>query len=1202
MFKRFATVNALGAATYLLAAVVGYWACLGNAQLLTAKPAFGVAVVWAWFCPTSLAGVGIAAAASFLFGLHAGVTDAVLFGLSQTAGAVVVRPAFNYLVRTFRVPGRIDTPVSWLCLGLAVMSGAAIGAAGNLFHLPGLGEPFVNRVGFFTLAGAATAMTALGAGLHIAERRKRRVTGVDLRNFSLTGVALVAMAGLSPWLMSNGTLGLASALVLAGGILLLDGASFCVLTFFLQLTSAHVSAAFAPGHLLSLGYRVGVPLFILSLLGLVLISLRERGVWLTRELDTQTRHAAAVLAALPDIVTIDNRAGEVQLILSETDSLPGVPCNLEGRNVHDFMPPEFAETKIALVQRVIDTQKAEALQIPYTFEGRVCWVEVRAVPYTDELCLVVARNITTEHAALEKLAASEQHNRSVVEALSELVIVLDADGIPVEDLSGPNAPRVAPDKHWLHQPLSSFLPEEAATQMLETVTAVLRDQKARTIELRFDVLGETNWYETRVVPYGKERVLAAARDVSAERRAQHEARQHARMGHLVEHNIRDVLILQDIYGRFEHVSPSARAMFGLEPDWLTEARFFERVPHASLQLLLSARAEIVAGTRDAARLEFQFRHHNGELVWISQDLVAARGDTGEVTHVLWVARDITGQKESDDQMRLARTAVDGVREGILISDSEGVIRYVNQRFTDITGFAPEDVLNRNEADVLVTDFTPEHRLQERGIALAEEGAWAGELMTRRQDGTPFSEHRTTSTVETEDGSLMFLNLISDLSEQREREEMLWQASTHDALTNLPTNTFLLEALEHAGKHARKAKKKFAVLTVGLNRFGQVSESYGRRQAEELLKQVAQRLTDGLRDEDTVAKLSDTVFAVLSEEMRGVAEISGQATRLLKLFEKPFLLADEEVYESPSIGISVFPEHSEDPEELLTRSRSALEEARKASGTPTYRFYSTSLHSVERERIRLETNLRRALLDGTELSLAYQPLLSFSTGKIEGFEALCRWTSERLGEVAPEVFIPVAEASGLINDLGAWSVDAACQRLKVWQSAGLRRTSVAVNLSPKQLRASMLVPQIVSALERAELDPRLLQLEITEASLKDGLEQATGVLRQLKEVGVQLILDDFGTGYSNLTQLQDLPLDGLKIGRKFVSKLESDSSAVAICEAVINLAHAMGLRTIAKAVETQGQHSVLKELGCDTFQGYLFSPAVTEGEARALLLS
>jgi diguanylate cyclase (GGDEF)-like protein/PAS domain S-box-containing protein len=1201
MLKRFWSVNLIGAGVYLLAAILGYWACLGNATLLTVKPAFGVAVVVGWFWPLALPGIGLAALLSYLVGLHASIVDAAVFGLTQAAGAALIRPLFSRLARRFDCGRSTDDPAFWVCLAAAVIAGSAVAAVGNTWFVPQMREPVVNCLIFFALAGSIAAVSTLGAAHHCTRQKFRNPTRREASNYSTTLGVILIFALSAGWLGSQGTLALVAVLVLGAGILVLDGASFSVLAFMVPLLSSHAlaGAGFATGKLLG-GYRADVPLFLLAMLGFVLISLRERGAMLTRKLDQQTHHATAVVSALPDLVTIQNRKGDYVVTVSTSHNFPRLPQDLTGRNVREFMPEEYASRRIALLERVIDTQTPQTEKISAVLSGKVRWVEVRGVPYEAGLCLVIAREITAEYEALERLRVSEAHNRAVIEALSDMVIVLSDQGVPVLDLSGQHVPRDWPQENWLNRPLEDFLPARAAGEVRAAVEGVIASQQSRTLELHGSIAKDGVWWQLRMAPYGDRQVLTTVRNITSERNAHEQARHHVHMMSLIENHIRELVILQDKFGTFSYVSPASRKLFGLEPDWLTEARFLERVSHKDLQSLLAIRAEIIAGARGSARLEFQFLHHNGEKVWVSQELVPVKDQHGTVTHVLSTVRDVTERKEYLDQLSLAKTAVDGIRDGMMVTDIEGVILWVNRKFTELTGYSADDALGRNESDILVSEFTPVHRLEEQKAALERDGAWTGELMTQRQNGETFSEYRIMSTVMTEDGNEVILSLMSDLSEERAREELLWQASTHDSLTGLPNIRSFNSGLEYARNHAVKIRRKYAVLTIGLNCLSQVSESYGRQHADELLKDVAQRLSNSVRDMDMVARLGDSIFGILSEEMRGTAEISTQAMRLLEVFETPFKVAGEDVYERPSVGISIFPEHGEDADELISHSRSAMEEARATSSTATYRFYSKHLHLHERERIRLETHLRRALLEGDELSLAYQPQIAFASGKIVGFEALCRWQNPQLGDVNPAAFIPVAEASGLINALGTWSIEAACERLKMWQNAGLQNVSVSVNLSPKQLRASTLVAQVVSALEQANLDPHRLHLEITEASLKEGLQQATGVLRQLKETGVQLILDDFGTGYSNLSQLQDLPLDGIKIAGSFVNKLASDSAAAAICDAVIRMAHTMGIRAIAKSVETEEQHQILKGLGCDAFQGYLFSPAVSELEARALL--
>jgi diguanylate cyclase (GGDEF)-like protein len=426
---------------------------------------------------------------------------------------------------------------------------------------------------------------------------------------------------------------------------------------------------------------------------------------------------------------------------------------------------------------------------------------------------------------------------------------------------------------------------------------------------------------------------------------------------------------------------------------------------------------------------------------------------------------------------------------------------------------------------------------------------------------------------------------------------------HDELTRLPNRAYFLERLRDAFAQAQQdSTLQFAVLFLDLDQFKVVNDSIGHHGGDALLVAVAERLAVAVRPEDTVARLGGDEFAVLLESLSHDDDAITVASRIQSLLAAPVDIGGYEVYTSASIGVVLSSSsflHTERPEHLLRSADMAMYRA-KAAGRATYAMFDRSMHRDALARLQLETDLRRALGNG-EFQLVYQPIVRCSTGRITGVEALLRWHHPERGVVAPADFISVAEDTGLIVAIGAWVLKEACQAVRQWDAhAPDSPLTLAVNLSVKQVAHAELTTRIAAVLEETGLAPARLQLEVTESVIIEHAEAALGVLESLKALGVQLHMDDFGTGYSSLSYLHQLPLDGLKIDRAFVTGMEADDRSRQLVATVVQLARSVGLETVAEGVTTEKQLAELRRLGCDYGQGYLFSAPVSPCDMTELL--
>jgi diguanylate cyclase (GGDEF)-like protein len=429
-------------------------------------------------------------------------------------------------------------------------------------------------------------------------------------------------------------------------------------------------------------------------------------------------------------------------------------------------------------------------------------------------------------------------------------------------------------------------------------------------------------------------------------------------------------------------------------------------------------------------------------------------------------------------------------------------------------------------------------------------------------------------------------------------KQLRHLATHDALTGLPNRVLLDDRLTQAMAHAQRDGHGFAVVMFDLDRFKVVNDSFGHRAGDQLIKEVAQRLASVGRATDTVARLGGDEFLIIVDTIGQREDAEEIARRAVEALQAPIRLGDVDIHTSSSIGIAFYPTDGQSVETLIANADAAMYCA-KQRGRNNIQWYAPGMNSVTQEKVKLESDLHEALALG-QFELHYQPKVDTATGSIHGAEALVRWQHPERGLISPGEFIPLAEECGLIDAIGEWVVREACRQARAWQLAGMAPMRVAVNLSAFQFRHGNLLHMIRSALHAAELDPRLLEVEITESALMSDPETSVTILEQLSRMGVVVSVDDFGTGYSSMSYLRRFPIDKLKIDRGFISELLSRPDDASIVTAIVSLAHSLRLKVVAEGVETTEQLDLLKSLGCDQYQGFCFSPAVPPVEFAALV--
>jgi diguanylate cyclase (GGDEF)-like protein len=443
---------------------------------------------------------------------------------------------------------------------------------------------------------------------------------------------------------------------------------------------------------------------------------------------------------------------------------------------------------------------------------------------------------------------------------------------------------------------------------------------------------------------------------------------------------------------------------------------------------------------------------------------------------------------------------------------------------------------------------------------------------------------------------LYENHLEELVMRRTAE--LNHLAYHDALTDLPNRTLFEDRLTQALALAQHERRTVGVLSVSLDRFKTIKDTLGHAEGHRLLQEVAARLTNCVRDGETVARFEGGEFTLLLAQIGGTEDVLEVIRQVNEALERPFTLGAQELFITLSIGVSLYPNDGEDAQTLLKNASAALYRVKERGGGG-YQFYTADMNARALKRLALENSLRRAL-EREEFEVYYQPRVDFGTGRVIGAEALVRWRHPELGLVSPVEFIPLAEETGLIVPIGEWVLRAACARCKAWRDTGLAPLSVAVNLSARQFQQPNLSAMVIRILQETGLDPHDLELELTESSLMQNAESAVRALGELKEAGVEIAIDDFGTGYSSLGYLKRLPIDMLKVDKSFVRDVTTDPDDATLVTAIISLAHNLRLKVVAEGVETEEQLEFLRSLGCDEWQGYLCSGPLPAGAFEELL--
>lgn len=558
-------------------------------------------------------------------------------------------------------------------------------------------------------------------------------------------------------------------------------------------------------------------------------------------------------------------------------------------------------------------------------------------------------------------------------------------------------------------------------------------------------------------------------------------------------------------------------------------------------------------------------------------------EIGQATHAF--NRVMTKATELIEEQRLSRIVFENALEGIIVSDAQNHIQMVNRAFVETTGYSREEVVGETPR-ILRSGRHGEEFYKEFWKTLLERDEWRGEIWNKRKNGTIYPEWMNVSAVRNERGEVEhYVGIFNDITERKQREELITYQAFHDSLTGLPNRTLFKDRLDQALATARRHKYRTpAVMFLDLDRFKQINDSLGHDAGDELLQEVASRLRRCVRESDTVARLGGDEFTILLPDITDEEDVRTAAQKIIDVMQLPVLLAGREIIISTSIGISIYPKDGRDPDTLMKYADSAMYHI-KGTGRAGLAFFTPDLLGQPTRRLEVEQRLVHAL-NRQEFELHYQPMVELATGTPYGVEVLLRWRDPDGQLLLPEEFISFAEEMGLMTDIGHWILNEACRQAIRWRDAGYNLV-IAVNLSVRQFHHVDFLKTIHSVLATYGLDGKQLQLEISETLASRDIETTLRTLTALHGLGIRIAIDDFGTGYFNFSQLQQLPLDYVKVDRALVRDALNGDEQKAITVALIKSANILGLKVIAEGIEHAEQIEFLRSLDCPLAQGFYF---------------
>lgn len=654
-------------------------------------------------------------------------------------------------------------------------------------------------------------------------------------------------------------------------------------------------------------------------------------------------------------------------------------------------------------------------------------------------------------------------------------------------------------------------------------------------------------------------------------------------------------------GRYLDANQSLANIYGYE----SPAALKAAIADIAAQLYVNPKCRVAfreAVERDGfvRGFEARARRADGRLIWITENARCVRDARGGILYFEGTVEDITAKKEADEQIRMSAAVFENVADGIVILDNDKVVRAVNPAYEAMTDCPAADIVGRR-LDLLADGFHEKTFLQHVWAEIEERGRWSGDATCWRRTGDPFVAAVSMIAVPGIDpGSRLTVITCSDISSRKRQEARIWHHANYDLLTELPNRHLTTEHLQQAMLQADRGRASVAVLYLDIDDFKQVNDALGHTAGDELLRLVTRRLRSCTRHSDVIGRIGGDEFLLVAAGVSGPSGVGELCEKIHNGFQEPFMIGAREIHCRPSIGVALYPADGADAETVIRNADVAMYEA-KRNKSLRFVMFRKEMQASRAFSLDIRNDLARAIERG-ELDLYFQPKFNNRLGRIVGAEALLRWRHPTRGMVMPNDFISLAESSGLIVSIGAWTLREGCRQLAHWRANGVPLDSLSINLSPRQFLDPGLLASVEDALTRSGLPPSALELELTEGAMAVDVDHSIEILNGLKRIGVRLSIDDFGTGYSSLMRLKTLPIDVLKIDQSFVRDLGKTAADDEIVKAIIDLARVLGFSVVAEGVETAEQVAVLGARDCHTLQGYLFGRPIHSSAFAAVFQS
>jgi diguanylate cyclase (GGDEF)-like protein/PAS domain S-box-containing protein len=755
------------------------------------------------------------------------------------------------------------------------------------------------------------------------------------------------------------------------------------------------------------------------------------------------------------------------------------------------------------------------------------------------------------------------------------------------------------------RPWVEFVHQDDRAASLQAKATIEGNQPVLNFENRYHHRdGTYRWLQWKATPVPDgDRVFAIARDIT-ERKQAEEALRHEKNLAQQYLNIAGVMIV--VIGADQNtvlVNRKACQVIGLaEPDLVGKNWFDTVLPEKGRDRIKEGFADLLAGKVEPWEyVEHPLLTARGEERLIAWHNTCLKDEHGIIVASLSSGEDITERKRAEEELKLAALVYQHSSEAMLVADADNHIIAINPAFTALTGYTAEDVIGKNP-NILRSGRETQAFYQAMWHAINTTGQWQGEIWNQRKNGNVYVGLLTINTIFNKNGTVhRRVALFSDITQRKENEELIWKQANFDPLTGLPNRRMFHDRLQQEILKAHRAHLPLALMFLDIDRFKEINDTLGHSVGDLLLKEVAQRLKYCVRESDTVARLSGDEFIIILNELDNLDSLDRVAQAILQKLAEPYRLENNEIYVSASIGITLYPDDASEIDALLKNADQAMYAAKNA-GRSRYSYFTPSMQELALLRMHLSNELRSAL-PNDQLLVYYQPIVDLASGVITKAEALIRWQHPTRGLVSPAQFIPIAEDTGLIVEIGNWVFHQAVDQVARWRSKYHAEFQISINKSPVQFHKdtdSCHHASWLDYLEQLGLSGQSIVVEITEGLLLDTSQTVIEQLLSFRDANIRVSLDDFGTGYSSLSYLKKFDIDYLKIDQSFIRNLTLGSDDMALCEAIIVMAHKLGIKVIAEGVETVEQRDLLIAANCDYGQGYLFSRPVPAREFEKLL--